>query len=91
MKLSKQSNDYADLKNAIVEMVEQRTYEMIAEHKKSLLNDERVKDINKRFRWDLLWAIPHKIRLEITDRIYKYANDDHVDTALKHIVYELSL
>lgn len=48
----------------------------------------RVKDVDIRFRWDLLWAAvktpswpPNLMR-----DIYSYADDTHIDTALKKIV-----
>lgn len=37
----------------------------------------------KRWRWDLLWAA--KIGPWIGKNIYPYANDDHIDTALRKI------
>lgn len=89
MKISKQ--DYINLKEAIINVVVDRTYRVISEHKIKLRSDERVQNINKRFRFDLLWAIPGEERIKIMDNIYKYANDDHLDTALKHIVYDLGL
>jgi phosphatidylserine/phosphatidylglycerophosphate/cardiolipin synthase-like enzyme len=42
----------------------------------------------KRWRWDLLWRakrlgfLPERF---IEDNIYTYANDDHIDTALRRI------
>lgn len=47
---------------------------------------DRVKDLNKRFRWDLLWMGDGATRRAWFDRVYKYANDDHIDTALRSIV-----
>ena len=41
----------------------------------------RVKDINKRFRWDLFWSV----RLEWKVEAGTYF-DNHIDTALKKIV-----
>ena len=40
---------------------------------------------DKRFRWDLFAAAISK-PFDLTSDIYKYANDDHIDTALRHIV-----
>ena len=37
----------------------------------------------KRWRWDALWAA--KISSWIQENIYPYANDDHIDTALRRI------
>lgn len=36
-----------------------------------------------RFRWDMLFAVPYDVRTEWLDIIYQYANDDHIDIALK--------
>ena len=38
----------------------------------------------KRWRWDMLWAA--KISPWIGANIYPYANDDHIDTALRSIL-----
>jgi hypothetical protein len=39
-----------------------------------------------RFRWDMLYAIPYELRRDWFDEVYKYANDDHIDTALRNIM-----
>ena len=56
-------------------------------------NANRCKDLNARYRWDLLYAT----RLKIGDGVgikgdldlYEYLNDTHIDTALKSIVPDL--
>lgn len=46
------------------------------------------KDPEVRFRWDLLYAA--KLTGPwVSDNLYPYLNDDHIDTALKRIVIEL--
>ena len=45
---------------------------------------EQTKDVNKRFRWDLFWAV-HRYYRELFD----YLNDDHIDTALRKIVPDI--
>lgn len=45
---------------------------------------DKVKDLNKRYRWDLLWLL----KLDLTE-IYKYANDSHIDTVLRKLVRPL--
>jgi len=45
-------------------------------------------DWQKRFRWDLLYSIPYLERAAWFDEVYKYANDDHIDTALRKITKE---
>jgi hypothetical protein len=42
----------------------------------------------KRWRWDLLWRAKRVGYLPehfVEDTIYSYANDDHIDTALRRI------
>jgi hypothetical protein len=54
---------------------------------------DRVKDINMRYRWDML----HLCKLRIGDgvgiegdlNLYSYMNDTHIDTALKSIIKPL--
>jgi hypothetical protein len=43
-------------------------------------------DWKMRFRWDMLYAIPYEIRRDWFDEVYKYANDGHIDTALRKIM-----
>lgn len=61
----------------------------VRKHKESLKQDARVKDIEKRFRWDLLYAA--KLSPWICDNLYSYLDDSHIDTALKSIIKELEL
>lgn len=46
----------------------------------------------KRFRWDCLWAsglkIGDGIGIQGDINVYAYANDDHIDTALRRIMRE---
>ena len=46
---------------------------------------ERTRDVNLRYRWDLLWSVmgrlPDAARCEINT-----LKDDHIDTALRRIV-----
>ncbi len=49
-----------------------------------------VKDLNKRFRWDLLWSVDRAALSLWTARVYDYLNDSHIDTALRSIVPALT-
>jgi len=50
---------------------------------------EQTKDINKRFRWDLLHAVmPAR---EICDTYYPYLSDPHIDSALRKITADWPL
>lgn len=50
-------------------------------------NSDKVLDLNKRYRWDLLHAAG--LTDWLCDTLYRYAHDDHVDTALGFIVQDL--
>jgi hypothetical protein len=51
---------------------------------------ELVKDLNKRFRWDLFWMVPDRAWASLwTARVYDYCNDDHIDTALRSFIPSL--
>lgn len=49
---------------------------------------ERTRDLNMRYRWDLLWAVhgalPDALRAELNE-----LRDAHIDTALRRIVAQL--
>lgn len=53
---------------------------------KDFRNSASVKDLDKRYRWDLLYL---SVSAHIINEIYLYANDDHIDTALRRIVKPL--
>ncbi len=47
----------------------------------------KAKYVAKRVRWDFMW---HAVKSEwVCDTLYPYANDDHIDTALRSIMREL--
>lgn len=53
-------------------------------------NAEAVKDLDRRYRWDLLWSFRTsagytKDGVSILD-LYLYLNDVHMDTALRSLV-----
>ncbi len=48
-----------------------------------------VSDPEKRVRWNLLWAA--RLSQWLCENVYPYANDDHIDTALKQIMLDLKL
>lgn len=79
MKITK--DHYQTMKNAIDALPR----DQIATHKALKLG----KDIDMRFRWDLFSAA--KLHSFASDKLYQYANDTHIDTALKSIVKELQL
>lgn len=51
---------------------------------------EFTKDVNKRYRWDLLFAAGGRFREgNFMTELYKYLNDSHIDTALKKLIPDL--
>jgi len=79
MKLSVE--DYNKLKTALDNIVNNHLHEIL-EHKAKKLG----KDVDMRFRWDLLHASKFDVRY-----MYDYLNDNHIDTALTHYVKNNSL
>jgi hypothetical protein len=53
-------------------------------------NAARCIDKDKRYRWDLLWESGLLIASRATGPgvlgLYAYMNDDHIDSALRHLV-----
>lgn len=45
---------------------------------------DAVKDLDKRYRWDLFYAAALPVQ-----ELYAYLNDDHIDTALRKLVKPL--
>ena len=72
--------DYAAIRNACAAV--QAKQPGITPH--TYAENNIGKDHDMRFRWDLLRASAFD-----TSRLYDYANDDHIDTALRRIVTEL--
>lgn len=51
---------------------------------------DRVKDLNKRYRWDLYWdATVGDTHRSLRDALWDYMDDTHHDTALRNIVPKL--
>jgi len=58
-------------------------------HREAVKASGKFKDLEKRIRWDALHAaIGSQWLCEV---IYPYANDEHIDTALRAIMRELGL
>lgn len=87
MKIKPEHYEY--MRAAIASLVEVKGEPVLREHYELLKTDDRVRDVGKRFRWDLQYAA--KISAWVCDNIYPYAEDDHIDTAMRRIVKELNL
>lgn len=79
---------YAELKSKIASFVDANREAVLA-HRKSLKSDGRVRDLDMRFRWDVSHAAG--VTPWACEALYPYMNDDHIDTALRHVVAELNL
>jgi hypothetical protein len=72
---------------AIQRYINQYGKENIEKHLKSIRNDKRIKDLTKRLCFDVMYRSELGSPTCCTiDDIYRYANDDHIYTALKHII-----
>jgi hypothetical protein len=47
---------------------------------------DRVQNLDMRYRWDLLWALPAEPRNTVMQTVWLYADDTNLDTALRSIV-----
>lgn len=74
---------YQTLKQAIANI----SPEKVNRHREQLKGDHRVHDVEKRLRWDLMYAAG--LTQFLCSTLYKYANDDHIDTALKQAMKEI--
>lgn len=63
------------------------TPEKLAAHRQFIINEGRVQDVEKRLRWDMSYYA--NLTPWICAHIYPYADDTHVDTALRHIIASL--
>ena len=46
---------------------------------------DRVKDLDKRYRWDLFWSATTETP-GFVESLYEFGDDRHIDTALRAIV-----
>lgn len=60
----------------------------VAAHRQFIANEGKAKDPAKRLRWDLSYYAG--LTPFICENVYSYANDDHVDTALRAIMREMA-
>jgi len=58
-------------------------------YRAAIAADPRVKNPSRRLLWDLLYRA--KLSAWICETLYPYADDSHIDTALKRIGAELGL
>jgi len=88
MKMTKRNYEY--LKQGIqdaIKYAEQESGESIEQWRQKYL---KVGISEKRFRWDLFWMGKSYIQPILWDKILDGLMDDHIDTALRKIVKELS-
>jgi hypothetical protein len=80
---------YAEMKTAIAAKLETFGIENVRQYKEALKHNPKVRYPNMRFRWDLCNAAG--LTPYLCAELYPYCHDDHIDTALRHIVAELGL
>lgn len=80
---------FEDIKQQI-ELIE--TPELREDYRKGdFTNSHLVKDLNKRYRWDIFSFVNRLSEFDLSNRAYndEGLNDTHIDTALRKIVKEL--
>jgi len=75
---------YQHMKAAIAAIA---TPSKVAAHRQFILNEGKAKDVEKRLRWDMSYY--SGLTPYICDNVYSYADDTHVDTALRQIMLEV--
>jgi hypothetical protein len=84
MKMDKEI--YNELRTRIDEFVAKIGLEKIHAHYRHLRTDDRVRDIDTRFRWDIFSAIDGIGDARISKKCYDNdMHDTHIDTALRKI------
>ena len=83
MKMKKEH--YNHIKNEIAKIDKKD----IAHNKQFIEKEGKAHDPAMRLRWDCLWCTG--LSKWLCENVYKYCNDNHIDTALKQIMIELKL
>ena len=89
MKIKKEHFDH--LQTSINQVLAQYNDQgqLVAEYERGLFpRSEKTKDLQRRFCFDLLFGAG--LNKFVCDELYPYLNDDHIYTALKAIVPEVS-
>lgn len=63
--------------------------DVVKQHRLHLQTRPEVKDVEKRLRWDCYYH--SGLAGWVCSNVYPYANDDHIDTALRNILKELGI
>jgi hypothetical protein len=82
MKITQQHFDH--MKSAIALIWTREKHDA---HRQFIVNEGKAKDVEKRLRHD--WSYFAKLSPWICDNLYAYADDTHIDTALKRAIKEL--
>ena len=81
---------YAQLRDAFAGIADK-----IASHRAAIAAAGVAKDVDKRTRWDALYALrrecPALPANFVTDTLYSYLDDSHIDTALRAVMREVQL
>lgn len=79
---------YAHMLEALRRRLSTVTPQMLRTYLAHLETDPAVADPHKRLRWDLLWGA--NISSWVCSTLYEYLTDDHIDTALRRAMMELT-
>lgn len=76
------SEHYDHIRNAIAPFKPQ-----IEQFRRRIINENKAKDVEMRLRWDLAYLAD--LTWWLDKNVYSYAQDRHIDTALRSIMKEL--
>ena len=61
--------------------------DVVNAHREFIINEGKAKDVEKRLRWDIAYSA--NLSQWFCDNVYSYADNSHIDTALRSIMQEL--
>ena len=76
---------YSIIKDSINQFMESHKG-LLEQHYQDIKINNKAKDIDKRFRWDIIHGAG--LTQFICKELYPYLNDDHIDTALRRVMRE---
>lgn len=74
-----------ELQTCIASFFQGISADNVLEYLEELRNDNRVKDLGMRFRWDIFYAATHRKEITVRSTMSGYT-DDHIDTALRALI-----
>lgn len=78
--------DFVTMQSAILDTIAEQGAIKLQAHRNALLSAYPKDKANNIYRWNVLFAVPQTIRNSFINLIYQYADDTHIETALRKII-----